>query len=1187
MFSVARQRIGRRATREVLSVVAAALLSSNVLTTPALADDAPSTVAAAPEPSADFDLPSGFGISLYAGDELAHDIFALTLDSAGRVVVSGPGYIKTLIDDNGDGHADRAELFSSRPASGAQGLCFDGGDLLFTGDGVLGRLRDQDGDGRADGPPEVWAKLRGGEHGAHAILLGPDGWFYVVCGNDAGVSASHITDKNSPVREPRSGAVLRVSRDGKQIQVLAHGFRNPYDLAIAPGGQLFAVDSDGERDHHLPWYAPTRLFDVAIGREHGWLSGGHVASWSRPASWADNVPRVAQLGRGSPTGIVCCRHRAFPERYRGGLFSAEWTFGRVYFLPLTPAGSTFTSQPEVFLQSRGSSGFAPVDLEIGPRGDLFIAMGGRRTQGSVYRVSYSREHTIEPSSSADRGSASDAALLRVLRADQPLSAWSRARWVPAARELGQPAIEAAITDESLPVPDRVRAIEVVTELWGSLSRNAACSALSSEPPIAARLAWSLVHSRETVASKLLCSGTLGDDPGEARAAWEAIAYRPHLLSDSPLEAHWREACASTDRFVRASAIIAAKTVRRVDSAHADEILETAGDNSPRDASFIGSITAQRAAMRRRLAGMWLRLDSDGADWHLSSEELTFLADVAAGQVEHNEAVWRLEALRLLMLALGDVAIDAPPERGMVGYVARKLENLSVADREMLAERLAPLIPSGDAELDRELARVLAMLDADVPGLPERVTAKLTNSSAPQDDLHYLFALSRLGGARSATVTSSTAAALVGLHGKLAARGQFVSRTWPVRVTEAFQELCRRDPGLARAVAEAPGFGLPEHAMFVLAMPEADRSAAARRLLSTVTVKPLGEDSEADDGSVSWTTELVQALACLPDVELFPVLRSRADDPNLRDAIVLILARNPQAADAERFVVALNSFDLNVMQKAAAALTELPGVDTAAIAAALRAIDRTIRDEEQAALASARKSKPRDSDPAIAGHATRVQLVALVEHAANHEFEIDQREASVADLPAKYRPLFDWFRAEHPSAAAMLDATATLDLSEWRQRLASIDWSVGNAEAGRSVFERQSCHRCHRGDERRGNDRLGPDLAGAAARFSREDLFVAIVDPSRDVAPLYRTTIVTTRDGRLFQGLIVYESPDGTLLQTGPDATVRVTGDELASQRAGEQSLMPTGLLNGLTDRQLADLDAYLRSLTGEAGAGAH
>ncbi len=1140
-----------------------------------VAEEAPAAVRAAVDVSADFELPPGFRIELYAGDELAHDIFAMTLDALGHVVVAGPGYIKTLFDDDGDGRADGADLFSTLPASGAQGLLFDGSDLLFTGDGLLGRLRDADSNGHADGPPESWAKLRGGEHGAHAILRGPDGWFYVVCGNDAGVSAAHITAKHSPVREPRSGAILRISRDGKETQVLAHGFRNPYDIAFSPSGQLFTVDSDGERDHHLPWYAPTRLFDVAIGREHGWLSGGHVASWSRPASWADNVPRAAELGRGSPTGLVCCRHRAFPQRYRGGLFSAEWTFGRVYFLPLTPSGSTFTSQPEVFLQSRGSSGFAPVDLEIGPRGDLFVAMGGRRTQGSVYRIYYAGEGEQPVARDATEADVTDGEahtkLLSVFRADQPLSAWSRAQWIPAARELGQGGIEAAIVDESLPVADRVRAIEIVTELWGSVSSETAILANKSRnSAVRARLAWSLGRSGD----RELVGRLLRDrDVSVARVAWESsrgqLLLREFMVSLHDSDS-WR------DRYCRGAAIAATNGQFQFEGSVAN----------PQDPDNI----------RLRLLSTWLSLDRPTQGSYSTHEQNEDLVTVAC---DAKEVSLRLEALRLLMLALGDVDIESPPERGMVGYVAQMPGNVSAADRAMLAERLTPLLPSGDTdlhrELDRELARVLAMLEADVPGLPERVTAKLTESSTPQDDLHYLFALSRIGGPRTQEVTSATAAALVGLHGKLAARGEFVSRTWPLRVTEAFQELCRRDPNLSRAVAEALAFGLPEHAMFVLTMPEVDRPTAARRLLAAVVAKQSSDaadsSSEADDSdtdaSTTWTTELVQALACLNDDELFPALRQQGDDPNVRDAIVLVLGRAPQVEDAERFVAALDSFERDVVMKSATALASLPNVAPSALLPSLRALDRSIRDDEQAALAAASKSnnrsKPTDRN-ASSGRAVRAQLVVLVERLADRKFAIDEQDVDATQLGDTYKLLFDWFRAAHPSEAAALEQSTTVDLTAWRTRLAAIDWSTGSVEAGRAVFERQSCHRCHRGGERRGNDRLGPDLAGAAARFSREDLFAAIVDPSRNVAPLYHTTIITTHDGRVFQGLIVYESPDGTLLQTGPDTTVRITGDELASQRGGEQSLMPTGLLAGLSDEQLADLDAYLRSLAGEAAA---
>ena len=196
--------------------------------------------------------PEGFEVSLFAGDDLAHDIYSMTIDSHGRIVVAGAGYVKILHDDNKDGKADRATLFSSKPASGAHGMVFIGNDLICTGDNSLMRLRDTDGDGVADGEPEIWAKLKSSEHGANGVVQGPDGWIYVACGNDAGVTAAHATLPTSPVKKPEAGAILRFSPDGKHSEIFAHGFRNIYDLDFNAFGQLFTVASDGERDHHLP-----------------------------------------------------------------------------------------------------------------------------------------------------------------------------------------------------------------------------------------------------------------------------------------------------------------------------------------------------------------------------------------------------------------------------------------------------------------------------------------------------------------------------------------------------------------------------------------------------------------------------------------------------------------------------------------------------------------------------------------------------------------------------------------------------------------------------------------------------------------------------------------------------------------------------------------------------------------------
>src|SRR5436305_1828074 len=104
-------------------------------------------------------VPPDFEITEFADSKLANDIFSMTLDPRGRVVVSGRGYIRILVDDDNDGRADRAILFADGPKEGAQGLLWEAPYLYFTGDGGLRRFRiAADGD-HAAGPSELMRAL--------------------------------------------------------------------------------------------------------------------------------------------------------------------------------------------------------------------------------------------------------------------------------------------------------------------------------------------------------------------------------------------------------------------------------------------------------------------------------------------------------------------------------------------------------------------------------------------------------------------------------------------------------------------------------------------------------------------------------------------------------------------------------------------------------------------------------------------------------------------------------------------------------------------------------------------------------------------------------------------------------------------------------------------------------------------
>ena len=77
---------------------------------------------------------------------------------------------------------------------------------------------------------------------------------------------------------------------------------------------------------------------------------------------------------------------------------------------------------------------------------------------------------------------------------------------------------------------------------------------------------------------------------------------------------------------------------------------------------------------------------------------------------------------------------------------------------------------------------------------------------------------------------------------------------------------------------------------------------------------------------------------------------------------------------------------------------------------------------------------------------------------------------------------------------------------------------------------------------------------------------------------YQTTVVETREGKTYQGIVIYDAVDSLILQTGASTTVRMDGTSVVSRHVGTQSLMPAGLLDPLSDREIVDLYAYFRTI---------
>ncbi|MBI1355627.1 MAG: hypothetical protein GC160_14915 [Acidobacteria bacterium] len=406
-----------------------------------------------------FDVPAGFVVESAADADAVGSLVQITFNAKGQPVVSKERDHPTLLlDSDGDGVFETQKVVSDQ-VNNCQGLWYDGPTLYCMGDNLEGQaglheLTDADGDGVADGI-ETLVLFTGpmGEHGPHDIRRGIDGVPTVLIGNHSGVPAEQI-DPASPMRNfdeaqllerywdarghavgklAPGGALYRLDRAKKMFSLQFGGFRNPYNHAYNWEGEAFTFDSDMEWDINLPWYREVRSVHGIPGADFGWRSG----SGKLPPYYLDSLPPVDDLGRGSPVGVEFYQHYAYPAKYFDAFLQGDWSRGRVVYSKFDNAGATYevSKTGEAgpgFLFFKGKAEEGPqrfdfvygeplnvTDLEVGPDGFVYFTMGGRDTQGGLYRVAYKG---VAPN--WDRLPAEG--VLSVVRQPQPLSAWGHA-----------------------------------------------------------------------------------------------------------------------------------------------------------------------------------------------------------------------------------------------------------------------------------------------------------------------------------------------------------------------------------------------------------------------------------------------------------------------------------------------------------------------------------------------------------------------------------------------------------------------------------------------------------------------------------------------------------------------------------------------------------------------------------------
>lgn len=482
--------------------------------------------------------PEEFEVSLWAESPLFFNPTNMDVDQKGRIWVteavnyrnynndsgaffhhSNGDRIMILLDTDQDGVADSSKVFvEDSDLVSPLGIAVLGNKVFVSCSPHLLVYTDANGDDVPD-KKEIFLTGFGGldhDHSLHSMLAGPDGKLYFNTGN----AGPHlVTDKSgwtlrsgsvysggSPYNTSNSGSqvsddgnvyvgglALRINPDGTGLKVMAHNFRNSYEIFVDSKGDLWQNDNDDQ-------VVACRVSWIPEGGNAGYFSQEGNRTWQadqRPgqdpftAHWHQEDPGIMpagdKTGAGSPTGMMRYEGDAFGSDFRGTLMSAD--AGRNVIFSYQPkrhkSGYDLGTRSILFssvneddegyvwndtsFQNQKVKWFRPSDLVTGTDGAIYIAdwydpvVGGHQMKdslgrGRIYRVVPKGKKLKSPELNYE----TDAGLIEIIKNPAVNVRFQAFELIRKKGESAIPMVEALLKDENPFV--QARAIFLLAQL---------------------------------------------------------------------------------------------------------------------------------------------------------------------------------------------------------------------------------------------------------------------------------------------------------------------------------------------------------------------------------------------------------------------------------------------------------------------------------------------------------------------------------------------------------------------------------------------------------------------------------------------------------------------------------------------------------------------------------------------------
>lgn len=134
---------------------------------------------------------------------------------------------------------------------------------------------------------------------------------------------------------------------------------------------------------------------------------------------------------------------------------------------------------------------------------------------------------------------------------------------------------------------------------------------------------------------------------------------------------------------------------------------------------------------------------------------------------------------------------------------------------------------------------------------------------------------------------------------------------------------------------------------------------------------------------------------------------------------------------------------------------------------------------------------------------------------------------------------------------------------------------GVPKKGESIFKVR-CSSCHKMFSNGGQ--IGPDLT-SYQKNDQDTLLISVIAPGAEIREGYENIILKTLDGIIYSGFLLEDTKNNLIIRQMNGITKILSKTNIVSTMMTGVSLMPMGLIDGLSDDEIRNLFAYLRSTT--------